>query len=100
MNGDEGAWRNRNTEEGVEGQVEVSSVPRHCGLPVEVTFVQRPAQGERLFQAEGRANGKMEGGACWQEGGGQEIGYSRNENHVDSFFRSNPMTYSKTQSLS
>lgn len=72
MNGDEGAWRNRNTEEGVEGQVEVSSVPRHCGLPVEVTFVQRPAQGERLFQAEGRANGKMEGGRVGRRGVGIE----------------------------
>ena len=49
MNGDGGAWRNRNAEEGIEGQVEESSAPCHCGLPVEVTFVQRPAQGERLF---------------------------------------------------
>ena len=32
-------------------------------------------------------------------GEGREIDYTRNEN-LDSFFRSNPTTYSKTESLS
>ena len=54
-------------------------------------------------------------GRCWQEGisidklpffpqipnvgESQETGYTRNENHIGSFFRPNPMTSSKTENL-